>query len=95
MCLYGGVFHLNILWSNIDWLKQVVVNGGCSLVLKRQEPISKNEKKLLYFLAGSEKKSIAMCMFDLVNTKNPSGGMISPGNCLWLHNLMLSVWKRG
>ena len=42
-------------------------------------------------MAGSEKKSIAMCMFDLINTKNQSGGMIGPGNCLWLHNLMFAV----
>ena len=101
-CLYGCVCFILIFFGlydsldsanipNIDWLKRVVVKGGCSLVLKRQEAISKNENKLLYFMADGEKKSIAMCVFDLVNTKNPSGGMIGPGNCLWLHNLMLTV----
>ena len=30
-------------------------------------------------------------MFDLVNTKNPSGGMIGPGNCVWFHHLMLQL----
>ena len=29
------------------------------------------------------------CVFDIVNTRNPSGGMIRPGNCQWFHNMML------
>ena len=36
-------------------------------------------------------KSLASCMFDLVNTKNPSGGMIGPGNCQWFHNIVLRL----
>ena len=36
-------------------------------------------------------KPIANCVFDLVNTKNPSGGMIGPGNCQWFHNVMLRL----
>ena len=36
-------------------------------------------------------KPIVNCIFDLVNTKNPSGSMIGPGNCQWFHNLMLFV----
>ena len=27
----------------------------------------------------------------MANTKNPSGGMIGPGNCVWFHRLMLRV----
>ena len=34
-------------------------------------------------------KPIVNCIFDLVNTKNPSGSMTGPGNCQWFHNLML------
>ena len=52
-CLYGCVCFISIFFGlynsldssnipNINWLKRVVVNGGCSLVLKRQEAISKN-----------------------------------------------------
>ena len=33
-------------------------------------------------------------MFDLVNTKNPSGGLIGSGNCMWLHRLMLRLSGR-
>ena len=36
-------------------------------------------------------KPIASCIFDLVNTKNPSGGMIGPGNCQWFHNIVLRL----
>ena len=36
-------------------------------------------------------RPIVNCIFDLVNTKNPSGHMIGPGNCQWFHNLMLFV----
>ena len=43
---------------------------------------------------GDGKKSICQCVFDLVNTKNPSGGMIGPGNCMWFHRLMLQVSGR-
>ena len=30
----------------------------------------------------------------MVNTKNPSGGMIGPGNCEWLHNFLLFLSGR-
>ena len=30
-------------------------------------------------------KPIANCVFDLVNKKNLSGGMIGPGSCQWFH----------
>ena len=36
-------------------------------------------------------KSMTRCMFHLVNTKNPSGGMIGPGNCQWFHNIVLRL----
>ena len=44
-----------------------------------------------YNVYGSNAKSAAMCVFELVNVKNPSSGMIRPGNCLWFHNLMLAL----
>ena len=34
-------------------------------------------------------KTHSFFIFDIVNTKNPSGGMIGPGNCQWLHNTLL------
>ena len=34
---------------------------------------------------------IAKCVFDLVNTSNPSGGLVGPGNSLWFHKLMLKI----
>ena len=36
-------------------------------------------------------KSLARCIFDLVNSKNPSGGMIGTGNCQWFHNIVLRL----
>ena len=35
------------------------------------------------------RKSIVNCVFDIMNMRNPSGGMIRPGNCQWFHNMML------
>ena len=40
------------------------------------------------------KKPIVKCVFDMVNMKNPSGGMIGPGNCQWLHNCLLFLSDR-
>ena len=38
------------------------------------------------------RKPIVNCIFDIVNTKNLSGGMIGPGNCQWLHNTIVFKW---
>ena len=47
-------------------------------------------EKLLRELGGVD-KTIAECIFDLVNTANLSGGLICPGNSLWFYNLMLKL----
>ena len=41
---------------------------------------------------GGNDKTIAKCIFDLVNTSNPSGGLVSPGNSLWFHKLVLKIF---
>ena len=38
-------------------------------------------------------KTIAICIFDLVNTSNPSGGLVGPGNSLWFHKLALKIFS--
>ena len=65
----------------IDWVNHVVLDSGC-IGLKG---------KFIRGLASEyvTRKPIVNCIFDIVNTKNPSGGMIGPGNCQWLHNTLL------
>ena len=41
---------------------------------------------------GGIDKSIAKCIFNLVNTFCPSGGLVGPGNSLWFHKLMLKMF---
>ena len=41
---------------------------------------------------GGMNKTISKCIFDLVNTANPSGGLVGPGNSMWFHNLMLTLF---
>ena len=36
-----------------------------------------------------DSKTHSFCIFDIVNKKTPSVGMIGPGNCQWLHNTLL------
>ena len=77
---------------NVDWLRHVVMNGGCAHIVKPVlHKVGMQEQCLLYDVHGGAHKSISMCIFDLVNTKNPSGGMIGPSNCLWFHNLILRL----
>ena len=102
-CLYGYVCFVLLLFGmydsdssnipNVDWLKQVVMNGGCAhiVTLNDVHKVGKQEQRLLYNVHGGAHKSISMCISDLVNTKNPSGGMIGPSNCLWFHNLILRL----
>ena len=103
-CLYGCVCFVLLLFGlydsdsssipNMDWLRPVVMNGGCAHIIKPAAVLHKvgmQEQRLLYDVHGGAHKSISMCIFDLVNTKNPSGGMIGPGNCLWFHNLILRL----
>ena len=105
-CLYGCVCFLLLMFamynsdcsnmSNVDWLLQVVLGGGCSNVIgpNQVHKMCMREVDLLKHIQGDEHKIFSMCIFDVVNTKNPSDGMIGPGNCEWFHNLMLKwlVW---
>ena len=41
---------------------------------------------------GGSDKTISKCIFDLVNTSKPSGGLVGPGNSLWFHKLALKIF---
>ena len=101
-CLYGCVCFVVMFFEaydnfdavgmkNIDWLMCIVLDRGCNdLNGGKATTIGKWEKMVLEGVGGG-KKSICQCVFDLVNTKNLSGGMIGPGNCVWFHRLMLRL----
>ena len=105
-CLYGCLCIVLLLFAmyesdssnipNVDWVYQVVMNGGCSFVLDggKFHQVGVREGELLLSMYGSARKSVAMCVFDLVNMKNPSGGMIGPANCMWFHNMALWLCGR-
>ena len=67
--------------SNVDWLLQVVLGGVCSNVEgpNQVHKMCMREVDLLMCIQGDAHKTISKHILDLVNTKNPSGGMISPG----------------
>ena len=97
--MYGSTKLMKL--KNIDWFQGTVIKGGCEnlpLLLHHNNPPSSDQyppsaaaRQLLSTL-GSGEKSIAKCIFDLVNTTNPSGGLVGPGNSLWFHNLTLKVF---
>ena len=102
-CLYGCVCFVYLLFEmcgnfdfvgvdSVDWLMQTVFDGGCSSVVidGRKECGSTSAEGQLLSMVGSTKPIFA-CIFDLVNTKNPSGGMVGPGNCKWFHDLVLRL----
>ena len=102
-CLYGCVCFVVLFFDlydnfdeigmkNMDWLTCTVLNRGCGDLLD-SSGLSENEKRVLSSLGGG-KKSICQCVFDLVNTKNPSGGLIGPCNCMWFHQLILRLSGR-
>ena len=107
-CLYGclcfcllvfALFHSGdrVDMIGIDWVNHVVLNGGCHNLGNELLPdvMSTMEVVLLgCVLEYAVKKPIVKCVFDMVNTKNPSGGMIGPGNCQWLHNFLLFLSGR-
>ena len=104
-CLYGCVCFMVMFFEaydnfdaigmkNMDWLMCSVLDWGCSDVDDVVRKRGKWEGTVLEGIGGGGKKSICQCVFDLVNTKNPSGGMIGPGNCMWFHHLMLRVSGR-
>ena len=99
-CLYGCVCLVYLLFEvcgnfdfvkvdSVDWLMQTVFDGGCSGMVS-SAALSLGEKQLMGMVGGSL-KPIHACVFDLVNMKNPSGGMIGPGNCKWFHDLVLRL----
>ena len=75
----------------IDWVNHVILSGGCAKVLSEQS-LGLMEWIMLNSIGENvSTKSMARCVFDLVNTKNPSNGMIGPGNCQWFHNIVLRL----
>ena len=93
--LFHGGDHVDMM--GIDWVNHVVLNGGCRNLGNELLPdvMSTMEVVLLgHVLEYAVKKLIVKCVFDMVNTKNPSGGMIGPGNCPWLHNYLLFLSGR-
>ena len=107
-CLYGclcfcllvfALFHSGdrVDLMGIDWVNHVVLNGGYHNLGNELLPdvMSTIEVVLLGHVSKyAVKKPIVKCMFDIVNTKNPSGGMIGPGNCQWLNNFLLFLSGR-
>ena len=102
-CLYGCVCfcmlftamyhgdHANM--SLVDWVNHVVLSGGCAKVVDVGE-LGLMERVLLNSIGEvPSSKPIVNCIFDLVNTKNPSGGMIGPGNCQWFHKVVLRLTR--
>ena len=80
--------------KNVDWLTCIMLDRRCrDLGEKGMDDRGRWETAILEGIGGG-KKSICQCVFDLVNTKNPSGGMIGPGNCMWFHRFMLRVSGR-
>ena len=103
-CLYSCVCFVVLFFDlydnfdaigmkNVAWLTCTVLNRGCGDLLE-SSGLSENEKRVLSSLGGGGKKLICQCVFDLVNTKNPSGGLIGPGNCMWFHRLILRLSGR-
>ena len=72
-------------------MNHVILSGGCAKVLSEQS-LGLMEQAVLNSIGENvSTKSMARCVFDLVNTKNPSSGMIGPGNCQWFHNIVLRL----
>ena len=95
--MYNSVKLMKL--KNIDWFQGTVIKGGCQnlpLPLHHNNPLSNQHPpsaapQLPSTLGGGE-KSIAKCIFDLVNITNPSGGLVGLGNSLWFHKLTLKVF---
>ena len=98
--MYGCVCFMVVFFSmydsvslmklkNIDWFQGTVIKGGCSLI-RNHSSIAVHQETLLQELGGMG-KTIAECIFNLVNTANLSGGFVGPGNSLWFHSLILKL----
>ena len=101
-CLYGCVCFCLLVFamyhggdranmSSIDRVNHIVLSGGCAKVIDGQE-LGLMEHLLLNSVGEvPSTKPIVSSIFDLMNTKNLSGGMIGPGNCQWFHNIVLRL----
>ena len=93
--LFHGGDHVDMM--GIDRVNHVVLNGGCRNLGNELLPDVMTTMGVVLLGHVSEyavKKLIVKCVFDMVNMKNPSGGMIGPGNCQWLHNCLLFLSGR-
>ena len=93
--LFHSGDHVDMM--GIDWVNHVVLNGGCRNLGNELLPDVMSSMEVVLLGHVSEyavKKLIVKCVFDMVNMKNPSGGMIGPGNCQWLHNCLLFLSGR-
>ena len=103
-CLYGCICFVVMFFEvyddfnaigmkNVDWLMCIMLDRGCRDLGEKGMDRGRWETAILEGIGGG-KKSICQCVFDLVNTKNLSGGMIGPGNCMWFHRFVLRVSGR-
>ena len=107
-CLYGCLCFCLLVFAlfysgdhvdmmGIDWVNHVVLNGGCCNSGNELLPDVMSTMEVVWLGRVSEyavKKPIVKFVFDMVNMKNPSGGMIGPGNCQWLLNFLLFLSGR-
>ena len=66
-------------YVGIDWVNHMVLNGGCCNLGNELLPDIMSTMEVVLLGSVSEyavKKLIVKCVFDMVNMKNPSGGMI-------------------
>ena len=89
--LYNSIDLMNM--KNVDWFQGTVIKGGFhSLHLPlASSSMSPSVNKLIVMLGGMN-KTISKCIFDLVNTANPSGGLVGPSNSVWFHSLMIKLF---
>ena len=104
-CLYGCFYFLVLFISlydstdlmnmkNVDWFQGTIIKGGChSLHLPlASSSMPHSANRLIAILGGGINKTISKCIFDLINTANPSGGLVGPGNSMWFHNVMIKLF---
>ena len=97
LSLFFSVYdNINLIrLKNFNWFQRTVMNGGCSLISLppnvSQQSSSISIRNFTLSMGRSD-KTIAKCIFDLVNTSNPSGGLVCPGNSLWFHKLALKIF---
>ena len=88
--------------ENFGWFRNTVVQGGCPLILDddairlrklvNTHMSHNNLFHVLEILGGVGNKTIAQCLFDFTNAKNPNGVIIGPGNSIGFQNIMLSIF---